>query len=100
MTEFEAIQKIKYRIKSLGAKQMVEKALLGNNHNNCPRSVRDLMVIVNFRRVEITALLNFYLDLRNKKYRHNVKLADKTHYEQIVDKIAKEFMIEEEIVAA
>lgn len=99
MTEKQIIEKVKSRIKILSDKQMIEKALLGKDHGKCPRSVKDLMILVNGRRVEIKALLNFYLELKKKNYRYNVKLADRYHYEEAVKYIADNYVVEDLAVA-
>jgi hypothetical protein len=67
MDRYEAIRALKARIKDLAATQKKEKA----SRKGCGADkMPSLWVAIYCRGAEITACLNFYLALREKKYRH------------------------------
>jgi hypothetical protein len=44
-------------------------------------------------RIEITALLNFYHEIRNSEYRHGICLGTKWYYDRQYDKLKNEFAL-------
>ena len=100
MTQREVIQKVKQTIKSLADKQSLDKALLGQDHRRLGTTLPEVQGRALDRRVMLTALHNFYNDLRGINYRHSISLKDRRLYEQDVDKISEDFQIREKEVTA
>ena len=94
MTRKEVIVGIKARIKERTEKQKGEKAILRKDHREYTGDIGCLMYDVFMRRIEITALLNLYHEVRESAHRHGVSEEDAGRYDALYRRLKEEFQVE------
>ena len=102
----EIIKKIKEEIKNCTEIQKREKGYLRHNHGNLPKEITcsysgnsllaasQLQSSTVYMAVTITALLNFYNEIREKEYRHNIKTELKIPYDSKMNDLKEKYQVQ------